>query len=124
MFALFICSAAGVRPIITSSSDKKLEIARALGGPGVVGTINHKTHPNWEDQARQLTGGRGVDIVVDNIGPTAIRQTLSCLARRGIVSLVGFLAGFKMDEQPDILGAVLIKSAMLRFVIILPMAAF
>lgn len=118
MFALLICLAAGIRPIITSSSDKKLEIALALGNPGVVQTINYKTHPNWDEQARHLTGGRGVDIVVDNIGPTAIAQTLSSLARRGHISLVGFLAGFKMAEQPDILGPVLLKSASVKSVIV------
>lgn len=117
MFALLICLAAGITPIITSSSDRKLELAQALGAPGVVGVINYRTHPNWEEQARQITGGRGVDIVVDNVGPTAIKQTLSSLARRGVVSFVGFLAGFKMDEQPDVLGPVLQKSAVLRFVI-------
>ncbi|KAL4925344.1 zinc-dependent alcohol dehydrogenase family protein [Aspergillus undulatus] len=114
MFALLICLAAGIRPIITSSSDRKLEIAQALGDPGVVQAINYRTHPDWDGQARQLTGGRGVDVVVDNIGPTAIAQTLSSLARRGIVSLVGFLGGFKMDEQPDVLGPVLLKSATVK----------
>ncbi|KAL3450335.1 alcohol dehydrogenase [Aspergillus insuetus] len=114
MFALLICLAAGIKPIITSSSDAKLSTAQALGNPGVVQAINYKTHPNWEEKARELTGGRGVDFVVDNIGPTAIVQNLSCLARRGVVSLVGFLGGFKVDEQPEILGQVLMKSAIIR----------
>lgn len=118
MFALLICLAAGIRPLITSSSDQKLEIARALGNPGLIQTINYKTHPNWDEQARRLTGGRGVDIVVDNIGPTAIAQTLSSLARRGHISLVGFLAGFKMDEQPDVLGPLLLKSASIKSVVV------
>ncbi|KAE8333181.1 hypothetical protein BDV39DRAFT_166476 [Aspergillus sergii] len=120
MFALLICLAAGIKPIITSSSDRKLEIAQALGPPGVVGAINYRTYPNWEQEARQMTGGRGVDIVVDNVGPTAIKQTLSSLARRGLISFVGFLAGFKMDEQPDVLGPLLVKNAVLRFVISVP----
>jgi NADPH:quinone reductase-like Zn-dependent oxidoreductase len=116
MFALLICLAAGIQPIITSSSDTKLSTAQALGESGVVQTINYKTHSNWEEKARELTGGRGVDVVVDNIGPTAIVQNLSSLARRGVVSLVGFLGGFKVDEQPEILGQVLMKSGVIRFV--------
>ncbi|KAJ0413326.1 alcohol dehydrogenase [Aspergillus carlsbadensis] len=114
MFALQICLAAGIRPIITSSSDKKLSTAQALGDPGVVQSINYKTYPNWEEKALELTGGRGVDVVVDNIGPTAIVQNLSALARRGVVSLVGFLGGFQLDEQPEVLGQVLMKSAVIR----------
>jgi D-arabinose 1-dehydrogenase-like Zn-dependent alcohol dehydrogenase len=39
MFALLICLAAGIRPIITSSSDKKLDIARSLGQPGEISLI-------------------------------------------------------------------------------------
>lgn len=116
MFALLICLAAGIQPIITSSSDKKLEIVRALGKPGAVQTINYTTHPEWDEQARHLTCGRGVDVVVDNVGPTATTQTLSSLARGGLVSLVGFLGGFNIDKQPDVLGPVLLKSATARFV--------
>ncbi|OOQ84190.1 putative zinc-containing alcohol dehydrogenase [Penicillium brasilianum] len=114
MFALLICLAAGIQPIITSSSDKKLEVVRALGKPGAVQTINYNTHPKWDEQARRLTRGRGVDIVVDSVGPTVITQSLSSLARGGRVSFVGFLGGFDIDKQPDVLGPVLLKSAILK----------
>lgn len=116
MFALLICLAAGIQPIITSSSDKKLEIVRALGKPGAVQTVNYTTHPDWDEQARHFTCGRGVDVVVDNVGPTAIAQAISSLARGGLISLVGFLGGFNMDKQPDLLGPVLLKSARLKYV--------
>lgn len=116
MFALLICLAAGIRPIITSSSDAKLSTVQALGKPGLVQTINYKTHSNWGEKARELTGGQGVDVVVDNVGPTAIVQNLFAIARRGVVSLVGFLGGFKVDEHPDVLGPVLLKNAVIRFV--------
>ncbi|KAI9372357.1 alcohol dehydrogenase [Aspergillus egyptiacus] len=114
MFALLICLAAGIRPIITSSSDEKLETARSLGEPGVVQTINYRTHTNWAEQAKILTNGRGVDVVIDNVGPTAIPQSLDSLARRGLVSLVGFLGGFAVSEQPDVLGPLLLKNAVMK----------
>ncbi|CAG7939041.1 unnamed protein product [Penicillium olsonii] len=114
MFALLICLAAGIRPIITSSSDAKLSTVQALGKSGLVQTINYKTHSNWGEKARELTGGQGVDVVVDNVGPTAIVQNLLAIARRGVVSLVGFLGGFKVDEHPDVLGPVLLKNAVIR----------
>ncbi|RHZ60119.1 uncharacterized protein CDV56_107750 [Aspergillus thermomutatus] len=114
MFALLICLAAGIRPIITSSSDKKLRKAISVGEPGAVDTINYQSHPQWNDEALRLTKGRGVDVVVENVGPTTIAQSLSSLARRGTVSLVGFLGGFNVDCFPDTIGPVLLKSATIR----------
>ncbi|GAQ10074.1 zinc-type alcohol dehydrogenase-like protein C1773.06c [Aspergillus lentulus] len=114
MFALLICLAAGIRPIITSSSDKKLDIARSLGQPGEVDIINYRTHPEWDERALHLTHGRGVDVVVENVGPTTLAQSLRTLARRGTVSQVGFLGGFNTDHFPDTLGPLLAKSAVLR----------
>jgi NADPH:quinone reductase-like Zn-dependent oxidoreductase len=116
MFALLICLAAGIRPIITSSSDKKLDIARSLGQPGEVDIINYRTHPQWDKQALHLTNGRGADVVVENVGPTSLAQSLSSLARRGTVSQVGFLGGFNVDRFPDIVGPLLAKSAVIRYV--------
>ncbi|CAG8134718.1 unnamed protein product [Penicillium nalgiovense] len=114
MFGLLICLAAGIRPIITSSSDQKLELAKAAGDPGAVDTINYRDQPKWEEEARRLTNGRGVDVVVDNVGPSTISQSLSSLARRGTVSLVGFLGGFDVDHFPDTVLPTLIKSATIR----------
>lgn len=94
MFGLMICLSAGIRPIITSSSDRKLDLAKAAGGPDSVDTINYLTHPKWEEEVHRLTNGRGVDVVINNVGPTAMAQSLTSLARRGTVSLVGFLGGF------------------------------
>jgi NADPH:quinone reductase-like Zn-dependent oxidoreductase len=116
MFALLICLAAGIRPIITSSSNKKLDIARSLGQPGEVDIINYQTHPEWDKRALHLTQGRGVDVVVENVGPTTLAQSLRSLARRGTVSQVGFLGGFNADHFPDTIGPLLAKSAVIRYV--------
>ncbi|KAF7178175.1 hypothetical protein CNMCM7691_006847 [Aspergillus felis] len=102
------------RPIITSPSDKKLDIARSLGQPGEVDIINYRTHPEWDKRALHLTHGRGVDVVVENVGPTTIAQSLRSLVRRGTVSQVGFLGGFNIDRFPDTVGPLLGKSAVIR----------
>ncbi|KAJ5656269.1 alcohol dehydrogenase [Penicillium longicatenatum] len=115
MFALQICLAAGIRPIITSSSDKKLEMARSLGSPGTVDTINYKTHPEWECEVFRLTDGNGADIVIENVGPATIVQSLASLAQRGTVSLVGFLEGFDLPSQAEtVTSSVLMKTAKLQ----------
>lgn len=115
-FALLICLGAGIKPIITSSSDKKLDLAKAAGKAGEVETINYRTHPKWEEEALKLTNGRGVSIVVDNVGPTQASQSLTALTRRGVLSLVGFLGGFETDQIPDMFTPTLKKSLVVRYV--------
>lgn len=107
---------AGIKPIITSSSDEKLDIAKAIGEAGKVETINSRTHPKWEEEALKLTNGRGVDIVVDNVGPTQAAQSLTALARRGVLSMVGFLGGLKAEQNPDLFTPTLQKSLVVRYV--------
>ncbi|KXG52849.1 Polyketide synthase, enoylreductase [Penicillium griseofulvum] len=97
MFGLLICLAAGIRPIITSSSGQKLDLVKAIASPGAVNTINYRDQPKWEEEALRLTNGRGVDVVVDNVGPSSIAQSLASLARRGTVS--GIAVGSKADHE-------------------------
>ncbi|KAF7590806.1 hypothetical protein BBP40_002328 [Aspergillus hancockii] len=114
MFALLLCLAAGIRPIITSSSHDKLEKAQSLGGHGAIDTINYRSCPRWEEEALCLTSGRGVDVLIENVGPTGVAQSLASLARRGTLSLVGFLGGFNVDPIPDTIGPALHKSLTIR----------
>lgn len=118
MFALLICLAAGIRPIITSSSDQKLDRVRALGKPGEVDTINYRTHPNWEEEVLRLTRGRGVDFVIETVGPRTIAQSIASLARRGSITIVGFLGGFDVKSFPDTITPLLTKTATIRYVIL------
>lgn len=120
MFGLMICLSAGIRPIITSCSDRKLYIAKVAGGPDSVDTINYLTYPKWEEEVHQLTNGRGVDVVINNVGSTAMAQSLTSLARRGTVSPVGFLGGFDRDHFPDTVMPVLMKNATIRYVVFRP----
>jgi NADPH:quinone reductase-like Zn-dependent oxidoreductase len=64
--ALHIARAAGCRVIVTSSSDEKLARAADLGADGGV----NYTEADWPAAVRELTGGRGVDVVVDSVGST------------------------------------------------------
>jgi NADPH:quinone reductase-like Zn-dependent oxidoreductase len=66
MFALQLAVQAGARVIVTSSSEEKLDAALELGALGGV----LYTEPGWVDEVRALTGGEGVDVVVDSIGST------------------------------------------------------
>lgn len=83
--------AAGARPIITSSSDAKLERARTLGA---VGTLNYRTTPQWGARVRELTGGPGVHHVLEVGGKDSLPQSLEAIAHGGHVALIGGLGGF------------------------------
>lgn len=117
MFALILSLAAGIRPIITSSSDAKLESAKTFGETGAIDTINYRTHPEWHEEALRLTGGRGVDVVIENSGPSTADKSLASIARRGIVSIVGFLGGFENVTPPDLFLPTMLKSATIRYVL-------
>jgi NADPH:quinone reductase-like Zn-dependent oxidoreductase len=90
LFALQIARLQGARVIVTSSSDAKLERARALGASE---TINYKTHPDWEKRVRELTGGRGADHVVEVGGGGTFAKSVRAVRVGGRISLIGVLAG-------------------------------
>jgi NADPH:quinone reductase-like Zn-dependent oxidoreductase len=90
LFALQFARLAGARVLITSSSDAKLARAREMGaGDG----INYKTTPEWEEKVRELTGGAGVDHVVELGGAGTLGKSLRAVRTGGTISLIGVLAG-------------------------------
>ena len=91
IFALQLAVMAGARVIVTSSSDEKLERARALGAAA---TINYKSAPDWEIPVREATGGAGVDRVMEVGGPGTFQKSLASLRMGGRLSVIGILTGF------------------------------
>ncbi|MBB3356977.1 MULTISPECIES: NAD(P)-dependent alcohol dehydrogenase [unclassified Novosphingobium] len=88
LFGLQIARASGAKVIVTSRSAAKLERAKALGAWGVIDTA---VTPQWSDVALDLTGGRGVDHILELIGGDNIAQSAAALTGGGRVSQVGFL---------------------------------
>ena len=97
VFALQFASAAGLRTIVTSSSDDKLERARRLGASE---TINYKTIPNWDEEARGLTAGQGVDHVIEVGGSETLARSLKAVRMQGAVSVIGVLSGAEPAVSP------------------------
>lgn len=91
IFALQFAKAHGATVIVTSSSDDKLEQARALGADHL---INYRTTPAWSKPARAFTGGRGVDHVIEVGGANTLRESLNAVRLGGHISLIGVLSGF------------------------------
>ena len=90
LFALQLGRALGARVIVTSSSDQKLETARKLGSWK---EINYRSDPEWGKTARKLTGGVGVDHVVEVGGAGTLAQSLKAIRIGGSISLIGVLSG-------------------------------
>jgi NADPH:quinone reductase-like Zn-dependent oxidoreductase len=83
-----IAAAAGATVIATSSSDEKLELARKLGATHL---INYNKTPDWSSKAFELTGGVGVDLVVEVVGGAGLAHSINSLRYGGRIGLVGIL---------------------------------
>jgi NADPH:quinone reductase-like Zn-dependent oxidoreductase len=108
IFALQFAKLAGLRVIITSSSDAKLARARKLGADEV---INYKTTPNWDEEARKLAGGEGVDHVIEVGGGDTLARSLKALRTHGAISVIGVLSGAAAGLTPV---SVLLSSARIQ----------
>jgi NADPH:quinone reductase-like Zn-dependent oxidoreductase len=95
IFALQFAHAAGARVIATSSSDARLARSKTLGaGDGV----NYVAHPEWQVVVRALTGGRGVDHVVEVGGPGTLPRSIEAARQGGHIHLIGGLSGGGMID--------------------------
>ncbi len=91
IFALQFAKARGATVVATSSSDAKLARAKALGADHL---INYKTTPDWGAKARELTGGHGVDVIVEVGGENTLGQSLNAARAGGSIVIIGVLGGF------------------------------
>lgn len=98
IFALQFAHAAGARVIATSSSAEKLDHALALGAAD---GIDYRAHPEWQEQVKKLTGGRGVDHVIEVGGAGTLARSLQAVRLGGTVHLIGVLTGqAEIDPMP------------------------
>ena len=89
IFALQLARAVGAQVIVTTSSNDKAQQLLAMGASAVV---NYVETPDWGREVRKLTGGRGVDRVVEVGGPGTIGQSLKAVALGGEIASIGFLS--------------------------------
>ncbi|KFE53978.1 zinc-dependent alcohol dehydrogenase family protein [Pseudomonas syringae] len=90
IFALQFAKMAGATVIATSSSDEKLSRLKAMGADHL---INYRSDTNWGETARALTGGRGVDHVIEVGGPSTLEQSMIAARVGGHISVIGILTG-------------------------------
>ncbi|NQE64299.1 NAD(P)-dependent alcohol dehydrogenase [Caulobacter sp. RHG1] len=90
VFALQLAKALGATVIATSSSDEKLERARLLGADHL---INYRSQPEWAKPVLEITGGRGVDHIVEVGGHGTLAQSIQATRVGGHIALIGVLTG-------------------------------
>jgi NADPH2:quinone reductase len=89
---LQVAKGLGARTIGVVSTEEKAAFARAAGADEAVLAAGFK------DAVKELTGGRGVDVVLDVVGGDAFTDSLRCLAELGRLLVVGFTAGQGIPE--------------------------
>jgi NADPH:quinone reductase-like Zn-dependent oxidoreductase len=94
IFGVQLARLLGARVIATTGSDDKVERLRELGAHEV---INYKRDPEWGKTARALSGGTGVDLVLDVGGGTTLAQSIRAVRPAGHISVIGVLAGVASD---------------------------
>lgn len=100
IFALQFAKMMGAKVIVTSSSDAKLERAKALGADA---TVNYVATPDWAKAALEITGGKGVDIVIEVGGADTLNPSLQCARVGGSVVLIGLLSGVKPNVLVNVI---------------------
>jgi len=111
IWALQLAYAAGLRTIVTSSSDEKLARATEMGAAA---TINYRATPEWQDEVKRLTDGAGVDLVVEVGGKGTIARSIASTRLGGTVVVIGAVSGGEGGVDTDTLigGAVTLGGIM------------
>jgi NADPH:quinone reductase-like Zn-dependent oxidoreductase len=94
IFALQFARIAGASVIGTSSSDEKLERAKALG---LDAGLNYRQSPEWAKWVQKQTGNRGADLIVEVGGAGTFGQSLQAVRMGGTVAQIGVLS---QSDQP------------------------
>lgn len=97
IFALQFATMFGAQAIITSKSDEKLSRAREMGAWR---TVNYSATPDWDKAVRELTGGRGVDHVVEVGGPGTLQKSIDAVRTGGNIAMIGVLTRGEINPLP------------------------
>jgi len=79
--------------IATAGSDEKLEKAKELGADDVINYSNQ----DFAEEVKKITGGKGVNLIFDQIGASAYEKNIQSLGNKGRILLVGVVGGVKTD---------------------------
>jgi NADPH:quinone reductase-like Zn-dependent oxidoreductase len=97
LFALQFAKLAGATVILTSSSDAKLARGKELGADHL---INYRAEPNWSRPVKDLTDGRGADLVIEIGGAGTLERSIRAVRVGGTIAMIGVVAGAAASDVP------------------------
>ncbi len=97
LFGLQFANAVGARAIVLSSSDEKLDRAKALGASVL---INYRDTPEWDVAVMEATDGEGASHILELGGPDTYDRSVRSVASAGKIVQIGVLTGF--GPKPDL----------------------
>jgi NADPH:quinone reductase-like Zn-dependent oxidoreductase len=92
--AILLAKAAGASVIALAGGKDKAEKALGLGASTV---IDYTANPDWQLEVLKVTKGRGVDLVIDNVGSKTMPKSLRAVARGGRIVTVGNTRGYELS---------------------------
>jgi NADPH:quinone reductase-like Zn-dependent oxidoreductase len=108
LFAVAFAKILGAHVTVISSSDERIERVRQLGADAA---INYRRTPEWAKATRDITGGRGYDLILELGGEKTLPQSLRCIRPGGTVAMIGILSGSAMATS---LGLIITRQVRLQ----------
>jgi NADPH:quinone reductase-like Zn-dependent oxidoreductase len=108
LFAVAFAKVLGAHVTVISSSDERIERVRHLGADAA---INYRSTPEWAKVTRDITGGRGYDLILELGGEKTLPQSLRCIRPGGTVAMIGILSGSAMATS---LGLIITRQVRLQ----------
>jgi NADPH:quinone reductase-like Zn-dependent oxidoreductase len=108
LFALAFAKALGAHVTVITSSDERIERVRQLGADA---TVNYRDMPEWAKATRDITGGRGYDLILELGGEMTLPQSLRCVRPGGTIAMIGILSGSAMAAS---LGLIITRQVRLQ----------
>ena len=91
--AIQVAKAVGAKVIVTVGNDEKAQACLALGADHA---INYKSQ-DFVTEVKQLTGGRGVDVILDMVAGSYVAREIECLAEDGRLAIIAVQGGVKSE---------------------------
>jgi NADPH:quinone reductase-like Zn-dependent oxidoreductase len=108
LFALAFAKLLGAHVTVISSSEERLERAKQLGADA---GVNYRSTPEWAKATRDITAGRGYDLILELGGEKTLPQSLRCIRPGGTVAMIGILSGSAMATS---LGLIITRQVRLQ----------
>ena len=108
LFAVAFAKMLGAQVTVITSSEERIQHVRQLGADAA---INYRTTPEWAKATREITGGRGYDLILELGGEKTLPQSLRCIRPGGTVAMIGILSGSAMATS---LGLIITRQVRLQ----------